>query len=232
MKSRKIYTPSGHLSRLTEEGIARELNRGSEKLTLGERSALTVYLKTLLHWNTKFNLVGPTDWKEVCRTLLVDSLRLRDFLPELPLPPSPLSLDIGAGAGLPGIPLRIVWTEGHYTLVEPQQKKVTFLMYVLSRLQLQNTTILPTTIEKAGEMGPSADLILSRAFCPWKQFLKLAGPLIAPDGILLVFSNRNWSEDPACPQGWAMFRQKKYALATGHTRFFWAFKRSQSLDSG
>jgi len=74
--------------------------------------SLGVYLELLMHWNRAMNLVGARTWQDAARTLVVDSLRFAPFLEGLPLSASPLCWDPGAGARLPGIPLRLLWNRG------------------------------------------------------------------------------------------------------------------------
>ncbi len=65
---------------------------------------LAVYLELLTRWNRVMNLVGPHAWRDIFTRLVVDSLHLGPFLRRLPLPAAPLTWDLGAGAGLPGLP--------------------------------------------------------------------------------------------------------------------------------
>lgn len=225
MKSRLSYTKSQDLSRISTQGVARELSRGYPNLELEKIADLTEYLKKLLHWNSKFNLIGTTDWKLVCHSLFLDSLQLRDFLGDLPLPSDPQTLDIGAGAGLPGIPLRLFWTEGRYTLVEPQHKKATFMNYILSHIQLPGTSVESKKIEDLYGLVQPVDLILSRAFRPWRTVLELASPLLQEQGLLVVLSNKPWNNDPSCPDNFCFSRQKEYTIPPGKNRYFWAFQR-------
>ncbi len=233
MKSRIVYTQTGQLSRITQEQVGGELSRVYPGLDPDSIPALTGYLNDLMHWNTKFNLTGIKDWKTVCRSLILDSLLLKDFLLELPLPPDPLCLDLGAGAGLPGIPLRIVWSSGRYILVEPQQKKVTFLTYVLSRLHLPNTAVQALRIQDLPERLQPADLVLSRAFLPWNHLLEQSASLLAPGGFLLVFSTSPWTEEQtACPDNWTFFAQREYTIPDKRKRYFWAFHCTPEPESG
>ncbi len=233
MKSRKLYTQSSQLSRITEQQVFAELHKDYTDLDPDSTPALTWYLKTLMHWNATFNLTGIKDWKKICASLILDSLHLKDLLLELPLPPAPLCLDIGAGAGLPGIPLRIVWPWGRYVLVEPQQKKATFLTYVLSRLQLQNTTVQARKIQDLPNLIQPADLILSRAFLPWNLLLEHSAPLLVPGGSLLVFSNSPWPEEQRpWPENWTFFVQKEYTVPEQRKRYFWVFHCTPESESG
>ena len=82
---------------------------------------LGIYLEMLCQWNKAMNLVGPHSWQNMLTRLVADSFHLAPFLSGLPMPASPLTWDLGAGAGLPGIPLRMLWPDGSYYMVEVRE---------------------------------------------------------------------------------------------------------------
>ena len=86
--------------------------------------------------------------------------------------------DLGAGAGLPGIPLRILWNQGNYTLVEAREKRSLFLNMVCTKLGLENTFVCR---ERAENFMPNkkAQLIISRAFMPYAKMLDFVAPYLA-----------------------------------------------------
>lgn len=144
---------------------------------------LAVYLEMLCRWNAAMNLTGARTWQEAVTRLAVDSFHLAAFLDSLSLPAEPLSWDLGSGAGLPGIPLRLVWTRGAYYLVEVREKRALFLSSVLSRLQLPATHVFRGSVEHffQGQHCP-ADCIVSRAFMPWRNLLDLTRAAFAARG--------------------------------------------------
>ena len=188
---------------------------------------LAAYLATLLKWNQRMNLVGPGDWRSVFTDLVLDSWYLADLLQELDMPAAPVCYDLGAGAGLPGIPLRIFWNPGTYNLVEIREKRLAFLRYATALLELKNTYVLEGRAEHILSARPPADLILSRAFMPWKEYLALIHGHVAPGGYALVLAN-----DPYPPQGvagevsevdgWQFHREQRYETSGGK-RYFWVF---------
>ncbi|MEW5774684.1 MAG: RsmG family class I SAM-dependent methyltransferase [Thermodesulfobacteriota bacterium] len=185
---------------------------------------LARYLAELTAWNQRMNLVGHADWREVLADLAADSWRLADFLAELAWPAGegrPRCVDVGAGAGLPGIPLRMFWTVGEYVLLEPRQKRVAFLNRALSLLRLPRTRAVCGRLEQAGSLFP-ADLFLSRAFRPWPEVLGLARPRLVPGGRCLVLA----SEPPPGPDdsrlaGWVLEAGRSYSSPSGE-RWFWS----------
>ncbi|WP_419788398.1 16S rRNA (guanine(527)-N(7))-methyltransferase RsmG [Pseudodesulfovibrio sp.] len=203
------------------EAAAKRLDR---TVTPEQAALLGLYLDQLVKWNRKMNLVGKADWKTVFDTLMVDSLYLAEFLAGLELPESPLALDLGAGAGLPGIPLRAMWREGSYLLVEVREKRSLFMRSVLGRMQLPETGVLWGKAEEVltapgGTDGRRADLILSRAFMPWRELLDLVRPLLTDDGTVVILSNDPLPDD--LPEGWRAGQSTSYPAA-GTTRYFWS----------
>src|SRR5437660_7937218 len=94
------------------------------------------YRQELLDWNTRMNLTAITDPDEVLIKHFLDSLSLLIVYDR----PGTRLLDIGAGAGFPGLPLKIVRPDWQVVLLEATAKKVTFLQHVIEVFQLQNVT--------------------------------------------------------------------------------------------
>jgi 16S rRNA (guanine527-N7)-methyltransferase len=182
---------------------------------------LAQYISELLIWNKKINLIGKQDWISAYQSLIKDSLYLARLLTRLDLPAHPLTLDLGAGAGLPGIPLRIVWPAGEYVLVEPRQKRALFLHHAVRMTSLLRTRVCTRRAEELHE--DPADLIVSRAMCPWHELLDLAGPLISSQGCVVIFSNQPWDPATNCPVGWKLFLEEGYPAGDNWERYFWVF---------
>lgn len=191
-------------------------------LTDEQAAPLTAYLDQLIKWNKKMNLVGRSTWRNVFDTLVVDSLHLADFLTGLDLPDAPLTLDLGAGAGLPGIPLRALWQAGDYHLVEVREKRSLFMRSVLGRLQLPGTHVFHGRAEDvlAEIDADAADLILSRAFMPWRTLLDFTRPMLSDRGVIVILSNDPPPKD-TLPDGWLLTGSASYSAARD-TRYFWA----------
>jgi 16S rRNA (guanine527-N7)-methyltransferase len=94
---------------------------------------LCAYLDLLRKWKKVANLTGPGNWPEILGKLVLDSFHLASFLDSLALPPDALCLDLGAGAGLPGLPLRMLRPIGRHVLVEMREKRALFLRAFLPR---------------------------------------------------------------------------------------------------
>lgn len=208
---------------------AKEIQNRSRSLgrTLSQPQGekLACYLSLLEKWNKKMNLVGPSTWQEVLDTLVVDSWHLADFLRGLDLKDDPLTLDLGAGAGLPGIPLRVFWPVGTYVLVEPRRKRTIFMNRALLDLKLAGTRVAAVRFEQLSADLLPADLILSRAFCPWREFLEIARPMLHCQGTVVVLASAEVPD--SVPPGWRFCAGRTYPVQ-GKDRYFWAFSPMSS----
>ena len=211
--------------KLSPQSLQELCERLSLPLHPAQAEKLALYLELLLKWNSKINLTASHDWREVTRDLVADSFHLAGFIAALPLPKntneSPRTWDLGAGGGLPGIPLRILWQAGTCHLIELREKRALFLQTALALLKL------PATFARRGDAaafmqteaaaGKPADLILSRAFMPWQELLAYVQPYLAPRGILLLML-RGDSFCEAVP-GWELVGQCSYPSPAGPRQF-------------
>lgn len=171
---------------------------------------LGLYLTELIRWNSVMNLVGARDWREALANLAGDSFHLAAFLADLPLPEAPLHWDLGSGAGLPGIPLRMVWEKGEYWLVEAREKRALFLSRMLCSLRLPRTHVYRGRVEQFfGTQPRGADCVISRAFMPPETLLPLLAPHLAPDGLVILLCNRL---PDALPPGWESVMHRDYSV--------------------
>ena len=197
---------------------------GSLGFSLPENAlaGLAEYLALLTKWNKAMNLVGTRSWEETLDTLIVDSFHLADFLPSLGLPAQPVCFDLGAGAGLPGIPLRLLWRDGEYTLVEIREKRALFMRTVLAAVDLGRTAVFQGKAEDFFRQSEHADLIVSRAFMPWRELLEFISDALAPDGRTVFLT---LTPAPAeLPAPWRLAAETEYAVA-GTKRYFWCLTR-------
>jgi 16S rRNA (guanine527-N7)-methyltransferase len=109
---------------------------------------------------------------------------------------------------------------GRHILVEPRQKRTIFLTYVLGALELPGVEVRRCRAEDLPDDLLRADVILSKAFMPWREYLEVARPLLAEDGLCLVLSSEKPPEEP--PGGWRAGRSVEYEVA-GRYRSVWSF---------
>ncbi|WP_457573292.1 16S rRNA (guanine(527)-N(7))-methyltransferase RsmG [Desulfolithobacter sp.] len=154
---------------------------GLEKLGLdlpGERlAALVRYATALERWSRKINLVARnTSRRDLVEKHFLDSLTL---LPLLGDADSPVHLlDVGSGAGFPGLVLAAADPGLQVTLVEPRQKRVSFLRHVTRELGLGNVRILDRRLEECGFRQGQFTHVTSRAVAAPGAFLEMVGPLV------------------------------------------------------
>ncbi len=162
---------------------------------------LTSYLRLLLRVNRRANLVGPLSPEEMAQTLICDSLQVLRVCPQ---PLSPV-VDVGSGAGLPGIPIKILRPELEVHLVEPRAKRQAFLGLVLRQLALTGITRHALRIEDfEEEVGSATSLAMgcavSKAFAPLERWLPLAARLVRPGGdVVALCSAAHWQALGASP---------------------------------
>ncbi|MDR2893122.1 MAG: class I SAM-dependent methyltransferase [Deltaproteobacteria bacterium] len=210
---------------------------------LGEDAldGLAAYLELLGKWNKVMNLVGPHALPEILRELILDSFHLARFLEDLPLPEAPESWDFGAGAGLPGVPLRLVWQAGAYTMVEAREKRALFLQnalaacsahdpaHYLSRTSVYRGRAENFISERLMQKKPG-DLLISRAFMPWEKLLPFAHDGLSADGRVIFLT---LTPAPVLPSelaaNWKLEAERAYASPAGKQRYFWALKKTSCL---
>ena len=155
------------------------------------------YLDLLMQFNQAMNLIGPLTSDEVVDQLLLDSL----VATAARKPQGPI-LDVGCGAGLPGIPIKIAFPDCPLSLVEPRRKRSTFLKIAAHRLELTDVDVFRSRIEDFH--AKDFDTVISKAFQPPTTWLETARPFIADDGALIVMgreSDRPDLLDAARPLG-------------------------------
>jgi 16S rRNA (guanine527-N7)-methyltransferase len=140
-----------------------------------------VYLELLEKLNAGMNLIGPLSRAEIVEELLIDSI-----VPARVVAPSESILDVGTGAGLPGIPLKILFPSLPITLVEPRRKRSTFLKICQKRLDLEHVTIHEARIEDVppGKFG----YVISKAFEPPLDWIETASHWRADDGVVVCMT--------------------------------------------
>jgi len=197
------------------------------KAATDQARILAYYLTLLVKWNKSMNLVGPQRWEKVFHSLIIDSLHLADFLDSLDLPDNPVSLDLGAGAGLPGIPLRTLWQAGDYHLVESREKRCIFMRTALRMMKLPRIEVFQGRAEKFPQETLPADLILSKAFMPWKELLEFVKPMVAPQGRIVILSN---DPAPSAQELEALGHELEDSMqykAGGKVHYFWCLRRAR-----
>jgi 16S rRNA (guanine527-N7)-methyltransferase len=164
------------------------LNRGVGELGLdlpqGAEERLMQYVALLAKWNRTYNLTAIRDPIEVVSHHLLDSLAV---VPHLPMPAHGALADVGAGAGLPGIPIAVARPQWRVTLNDASQKKIAFLRQAAIELELSNVQVHEGRVEQWKPQTKFA-LVISRAFAELAQFTSLCTHLVAPQGVLAAMT--------------------------------------------
>jgi 16S rRNA (guanine527-N7)-methyltransferase len=126
-----------------------------------------LYYQELIEWNRKINLTAITDYSSVQVKHFLDSLTITLALPgeEVERPDFNI-VDIGTGAGFPGLPLKILFPQPRLVLIEPTTKKTAFLHHLIHKLELENVEVLNSRAEEAAHLPlyrEQFSLVLSRA---------------------------------------------------------------------
>lgn len=164
------------------------------RLTAAQKADFYLYYENLVAWNQKFNLTAITEYEQVQIRHFLDSLSCllaQETRQALSRPASRL-LDVGSGAGFPGIPLKLVCADSCLTLLESTGKKVTFLEHVVEQLDLQDVLVVKGRAEELAHdpaHREQYDLVLARAVAKLPvvaeytlPFCRLGGWVVAQKG--------------------------------------------------
>jgi len=173
-------------SRASGAETHRLLAEGLDALGLpaGDMTALlSGYLDEVQRWSGSFNLVSFRDRRELVLRHVLDSLAVQPWCSEAEL------LDVGSGAGLPGIPLAIANPARHVTLLDANGKKVRFLRHVRRTLPLENIHPLQSRAEAFVPPAPF-DQVISRAFSRLADYVRAVRHLVSPGGRVLAMKGQ------------------------------------------
>lgn len=170
---------------MTDQTLATSLLRsGLDHLKMDiPTDDLMQYLHLLDKWNKTYNLTAVRKINDMVGRHLLDSLAIKPWVK------GPRILDVGTGAGLPGIPLAIAYPEYHFVLLDSNGKKTRFLQEVIRVLKLNNVEVEQTRVENYHpEQG--FDTVISRAFSDLSQMTAWTHHLLAQGGQWLAMKGR------------------------------------------
>jgi 16S rRNA (guanine527-N7)-methyltransferase len=150
--------------------------------------AFETYLRELIKWNRKINLTAIRTEKEIILKHFLDSLSVLPYLPR-----NATLLDLGSGAGFPGIPLKIVEPSLDITLIDSVRKKIDFQRHILRNLRLKGITAVHGRAqdkEILRTMAGQFDLVISRAFSDLRTFLILSTPFLRWGGRAIAMKGK------------------------------------------
>jgi len=175
-----------------EEYIDRKFRDFGINLSEGQVKQFLDYADLLVEWNSFMNLTAITDFEEIVEKHFVDSLSLH-VLQDVSRETSCGSLiDVGTGAGFPGIPLKIVYPELHLTLLDSLKKRIGFLEEVVRHLGLENVEVIHGRAEQIAhklEYREKFDLCVSRAVANLSTLSEYCLPFIHKDGHFISYKS-------------------------------------------
>lgn len=181
---------------LLEQGVA-QLRLGLSPSQVG---ALFDYAKLIQKWNKSYNLTAIREGREIITHHILDSLAVvAEFRRLLREHPAPRILDVGSGAGLPGLVLSICEPSWQVSTIDTVQKKAAFMLQAAAVLKLANTKVVHGRVEKHHDLP--FDLICSRAFASLADFTGWSGHLLAPGGVFGALKGR-LEVDQTVPSPW------------------------------
>jgi 16S rRNA (guanine527-N7)-methyltransferase len=150
------------------------------ELTAGQVKQFELYYQELIEWNKKINLTAITEYSTVQVKHFLDSLTITLALPEAEVERPDFNIvDIGTGAGFPGVPLKILFPQPRLVLIEPTTKKIAFLHHIIRKLELENVEVLNSRAEEAAHLPLYREqfvLVLSRAVALLPTLVELTLP--------------------------------------------------------
>ena len=189
------------------ESIREELYRGisSRSLNCSEEQlvSLLAYIDLLKKWNSAYNLLGANEIPDLVSRHILDSLSINPHIE------GNLIADIGAGAGLPGIPLAILNPDKHFVLIDSNGKKTRFMFQAKIQLGLDNITIENCRIEHY-QSKQQIDMVMCRAFSTLAAALAMLQPIFSDSCRLLAMKGHYPLDEIAqLPEGFKLTKSIK-----------------------
>ncbi|MDQ7193476.1 16S rRNA (guanine(527)-N(7))-methyltransferase RsmG [Staphylococcus felis] len=180
---------------MTVAWLAERLSTHGITLSEQQKKQFETYYEMLVAWNGKINLTSITEEHEVYLKHFYDSITpsfYHDFK-------APLSLcDVGAGAGFPSIPLKIVFPNIHITIVDSLNKRIQFLNQLASELELEGVSFVHERAENFGknqDYRASFDIVTARAVARLAVLSELCIPLVKKNGVFLALKSSKGEEE-------------------------------------
>ena len=149
---------------------------------------LLAFVTLISKWNRVYNLTAVREPAKMLTHHVLDSVAVAPHIGEASL------LDIGSGAGLPGIPLAIVSPHRHVTLLDSNQKKSAFQRQAIIELGLDNVEVVNARVE-AWQAPRVFGVVISRAFAELARFVSVAARFCAPDGVLAAMKGAHTHDE-------------------------------------
>lgn len=175
---------------MSESELSKSLSTGLRQLKLAQalddkqQETLIKYVALLTKWNKIYNLTAVRKPEQMVTRHLLDSLSIAPYVQGQKI------LDVGTGAGLPGIPLAILYPQRQFTLLDSNSKKTRFVLQAVAELKLANVDVVQSRVE---EFQPEIlfDVIITRAYSAVAEMLAQTSYLLAKEGVFLAMKGAN-----------------------------------------
>ena len=165
------------------QDLVAQLQQGLQSLNLQlsneQQLTLIAFIELLKKWNRVYNLTAVHDRHQMLKRHILDSLSIAPYLKGARV------VDIGAGAGLPGIPLAIAYPDFQFVLIDSNRKKTRFMQQAKAELRLDNVEVVCSRAEDFNT-NELFDSVISRALSSLSQMSRWASHLCAADGVMLA----------------------------------------------
>jgi 16S rRNA (guanine527-N7)-methyltransferase len=189
-----------------EEELKEGLDILGIKITEKILNQFDCYCTELLEWNKKINLISRKDEKNLIKKHILDSLNSIKFIEK-----GVSVLDIGTGAGLPGIPIKIVRNDVNMELLEIRLKKVHFLKEVVKKLGIQVKIVR----ERAENVNGKYDIVISRAVGRVKWLTEIGENLVKKEGKIITYKGEKLEEELKDTSNWKVVEETNRKFSKG-----------------
>lgn len=178
---------------MEKEIFVEKIIENSKKINIDinetEANKFYEYTQLLLEWNNKINLTAITEENDIILKHYIDSLTTSELIKD-----SKTIMDIGTGAGFPGIPLKIVNEEKEFVLVDSLNKRIKFLEEVKEKIELKNLELIHSRVEdlaKNKKYRENMDVVISRAVANTRVLVEYMLPFVRLNGLCICMKGPN-----------------------------------------
>lgn len=227
----------------TEIHFLNQLNEMIQDFSLSDAQLqqLRLYYNNLVEWNQKMNLTSITDEQDVYEKHFLDSYSLLINVPRETLTPGKALLDVGTGAGFPGIPIAIGFPEINVTLMDSLNKRIIFLLDTVNKLQIRNVRCVHGRAEELGKDNnyrEQFDVVVSRAVANLNVLNEYCLPFVKTGGLFIAYKSDKVREEleagnkAAGILGADLIKEFSFYLPeTDYRRTLLAYKKTKSTPS-